>query len=66
MLLVLGIASMVQNVGFFKKLSEKKLEAFEMWCYHQLLRRSWTDRKSNEWVLEMMDCRERLLTTHNR
>ena len=32
----------------------------------RLLRISWTDRKSNEWVLEKVDCKERLLATINR
>ena len=29
----------------------KKLNAFEMWCYRRMLRISWTQRKTNEWVL---------------
>ena len=37
-----------------------------MWCYRRLVRISWTDMKSNEWLLEKMDCKERLLTAINR
>ena len=49
-----------------RKSGEKKIEAFELWCYRRLFRISWTDSKSNEWVLEKMDCKERLLATLNR
>ena len=31
---------------------EKRVDAFEMWCYRRLLRVSWTERKTNKWVLE--------------
>ena len=30
----------------------KRVDAFEMWCYRRLLRVSWTERKTNKWVLE--------------
>ena len=49
-----------------KMLDEKKIEAFEMWSYRRLLKISWTDMESNEWVLEKMNCKERLPTTINR
>ena len=31
---------------------KKRVDAFEMWCYRRLLRVSWTERKTNKWVLE--------------
>jgi hypothetical protein len=34
-----------------KKTDEARINAFEMKCLRQLLRVSWTDRKTNEWVL---------------
>ena len=43
-----------------------EIEAFEMWCYRPLLRISWIDMKSNEWIQEKMDCKKRLLTEINR
>ena len=64
--LVFSIASYDSECWVLKKSDEKKIEAFEMWCYCQLLRISWTDMKSNEWVLEKIDCKERLLTAINR
>ena len=50
----------------FKISDEKKVEAFELWCYRRLLRISYTDRKSYKWLLEMIDCRNRLLGILNR
>ena len=31
---------------------KKRVDAFEMWCYRRILRISWRDRRSNEWVIE--------------
>ena len=31
---------------------EKRLEAFEMWCWRRMLRISWTERRTNDSVLE--------------
>ena len=31
---------------------KKRVDAFEMWCYRRLIRVSWTERKTNKWVLE--------------
>ena len=44
---------------------KKKLKAFEPWCYRRLLRVSWTERKTNEWVLQKMGMAndKRLLAT---
>ncbi len=30
---------------------KKKIDAFEVWCCRRLLRISWTDKKTNFWVL---------------
>ena len=30
----------------------KHVDAFEMWCYRRLLRVSWMDKRTNDWVLE--------------
>ena len=51
---VFSIASYGPECWVLKKSDEKKIEAFELWCYHQVLRISWTERKSNEWVLERL------------
>ena len=31
---------------------KKRVDAFELWCYPRLLRVSWTERKTNNWVVE--------------
>ena len=45
---------------------KKRIEAFELWCFLRLLRISWTDKKTNAWILENINCKERLLTTIKR
>ena len=30
---------------------KKRVDAFEQWCYRRLLRVSWTEKRTNEWVL---------------
>ena len=42
---------------------QKRLEAFEMWCYRRILRISWTERKTNEEILNMMDIERSLILT---
>ena len=64
--LVFSVYSYGSECWVLKKSDEEKIKAFEMWCYRRLLRISWTEMRSNEWVLEKMDCEERLLTTINR
>ena len=64
--LAFSIASYGSECWVLKQSDEKKIEAFEMWYYRRLLRISWTAMKSNEWVLEKMVCKERLLTAINR
>ena len=41
----------------------KRLSAFEMWCYRRMLRISWTDKMTNEEVLEKVEIDERLYIT---
>ena len=31
---------------------ERRVDAFEMWCYRRVLRIPWTERKTNAWVLD--------------
>ena len=40
-------------------------KAFEFWCNRHLLHISWTEKKTNEWILSKMDVSERLLKTIN-
>ena len=31
---------------------ERRLEAFEMWCYRRMMRVSWTERRTNQSILD--------------
>ena len=42
---------------------EKRLEAMEMWCLRRMLRVSWTERRSNTNILEIIGGRRELLST---
>ena len=45
------------------KATEKKLEAFEMWMYRRMLKISWTQHKTNEAVLDMMNTKKSIINT---
>ena len=40
------------RVGLWRKLSAKKIDAFELWCWRRLLRIPWTARRSNQSILK--------------
>ena len=40
------------RVGQWRKLSAKKIDAFELWCWRRLLRVPWTARRSNQSILK--------------
>ena len=63
--LVFSIASYGSECWVLKNIDKKKVEAFELWCYRHLLCISWTDKKTNEWVLNKMNVSKRLLATIN-
>jgi len=46
-----------------KKDDEKRISAFEMKCLRQVLRVSWTAKKTNEWVLETAGVSRSLLAS---
>jgi len=37
-----------------KKEDQRRIEAFEMWGFRRLLRIPWTQRKTDEWILEKL------------
>jgi len=39
-------------VGLWRRLSAKKIDAFELWCWRRLLRVPWTARRSNQCILK--------------
>ena len=46
--------------------TQRKLDAFEMWCYRKMLRISYIDRVSNVEVLRRMSTHRQLLDIHRR
>ena len=40
------------RVGLLRKLSARRIDAFELWCWRRLLRVSWTARRSNQSILK--------------
>jgi len=40
---------------------QKYIDAFKMWCYRRLLRISWTQHKTNEWILRQLEVEIELL-----
>ena len=49
-----------------KNTDKKNIELFEFKCHHRLLHISWTEKITNEWILEKMDANERQLAAINR
>jgi exonuclease III len=39
----------------FSKKVQKKIDAFEMWAYRRILRVPWTERRTNEWILQKLN-----------
>ena len=35
-----------------KKAEQRRIDAFELWCWRRLLRVSWTERRSNQSILK--------------
>ncbi|KAG1653301.1 Symplekin [Nymphon striatum] len=61
-----SIASYGSECWVLKTSDKKKIDAFEVWCYRRLLRISWTERKTNEWVLDKIGNPESLRTKLSR
>ena len=40
------------RVGLWRKLGDKKIDAFELWCWRRFLRVPWTARRSNQSILK--------------
>ena len=40
------------RVELYRKLSTKRIDAFELWCWRRLLRVPWTVRRSNQSILK--------------
>ena len=65
--LVFSIATYGSECWLLKNSNKRKIEAFELWCYRRMLRISWTEKKTNDWVLNKAEsCNSRLLNVINR
>ena len=53
-------SQLLLRMSSIENIDKKKIEAFELWCYC-----SWTEKKTNEWILNKMDITKRLQTTIN-
>ena len=66
--LVWSIASYGSESWTLRKADERRICAFELWAWRRLLRISWRQRKTNEWVREKVrvPANEGLLQTIKR
>jgi hypothetical protein len=39
----------------------KKVNAFELWAYRRILRTCWTEKRTNQWILEKVGVKKRVL-----
>ena len=39
-------------LDYIPKKQRRKIDAFELWCWRRLLRVSWTERRSNQFILK--------------
>ena len=58
--LVFPIVTYGSESWTIRKAERKRLDSFELWCWRRLLNISWTQRKTNRWVLETMQPKEPL------
>jgi len=61
--LVFSVTTYGSECWMLKTIDTKKINSFKLWCYRCLLRIKWTDKKTNEYVLNKIGTSERSLTT---
>ena len=49
-----------------RKVEEDKINAAEMWCYRRLLRIQWTEKRTNQSVLEELSVQQHMLSEINK
>ena len=54
------------NPGHKKKTDNSKIEACEMWFYRRLLRVKWTDKRTNESILNQLGVTRKLIQIINQ
>ena len=60
-----SVATYGSECWTLKKSDRKRIDSFELWCYRRLLRISWTEKKTNEEVLQKVNCEHRLFDIIN-
>src|SRR5260221_90163 len=53
----------IRNLNIDERRYMKRLEAFEMWVWKRILKISWTEHKTNEEVLNMVNEERKLMET---
>ena len=59
--LIFPIVSYGAECWVLKTSDRKGLQSFQMWCYRRVLRISWTEKITNEEVLEKINCERQLI-----
>ena len=59
--LIWSIATYEGESGAIKKADERRISAFDMWCYRKILRKPYTERKANVWYLQNIGTNLQLL-----
>jgi hypothetical protein len=57
---------MVPKLGTFRKVDQKYLESFEVWCWRRMEKISWTDHVRNEEILYRINKGRNILHTITR
>ncbi|XP_063598624.1 uncharacterized protein LOC134775096 [Penaeus indicus] len=60
-----SIATYGAECWSLKQSDRNRIDSFELWCYRRLLRISWTEKKTNEEVLQQINCEHRLIDIIN-
>ena len=55
-----AVASYGSESWTFSNKVNKKIDAFEMWCYRRILGVSWRERRTNNWVLRQLNTKLQL------
>ena len=59
--LIWPIAKYGSESWTIKKADERRINAFEMWCYRKILRKPYTEHKTNVWYLQKIDTNLQLM-----
>ena len=63
--LVFPITTYGAECWSLKQSDRNRTDSFELWCYRRLRRISWTEKKTNEEVLQQINCEHRLIDIIN-